>query len=478
MIEIEKLIGKQLLFVGGDLSGIQSFLYNITSKKASVSLKGRSKYLEDKIVEVKNEIINAVSGGIAENVYSSGGKFYLIVEDSQSNRNVIDSISRLIEDRFWDKHQGQLSINIAYIPFSVNTDGTVNVAGENSVNLGRLWREVNAIFAKEKTRKFSNVITTRFSELFAPIDVGKDAHVCAVTGVESAKCVKLEKDSWGDEIWVLPSVKEQVELGQQLSREQGLKTFEEYADGSFLGVLRMDVDGLGKIFIEGFPTFNEYSQFSKLLGEFFTDKLPSLRQSEKYKEYVNIIYAGGDDMFVVGRWDKVIDFAHDSRNAFIAHVKKDGVSISGGVAVISPNFPISKAAQMSGDAEDAAKKFRNGEKNAFTMFGQTVSWNNEFDYVQQCKNEMVTLCSIETNPMPKSILHKLMAFAELKSRGEYRYIWNTAYYLARFCKGKSSEVKSFCNRLKSELLESPNGSRNYELMALAARWAEMIMKEK
>ena len=34
-----------LLFVGGDLSGIQKFLYNITSQKAAVSLKGRSAYL-------------------------------------------------------------------------------------------------------------------------------------------------------------------------------------------------------------------------------------------------------------------------------------------------------------------------------------------------------------------------------------------------------------------------------------------------
>ena len=33
------------LFVGGDLSGIQKFLYNISSKKAAVSLKGRSCYL-------------------------------------------------------------------------------------------------------------------------------------------------------------------------------------------------------------------------------------------------------------------------------------------------------------------------------------------------------------------------------------------------------------------------------------------------
>ena len=35
------------LFVGGDLSGIQKYLYNISSHKAAVSLKGRSAKLSD-----------------------------------------------------------------------------------------------------------------------------------------------------------------------------------------------------------------------------------------------------------------------------------------------------------------------------------------------------------------------------------------------------------------------------------------------
>lgn len=475
MIETEKMIGRQLLFVGGDLSGIQSFLYNITSKKAAVSLKGRSKYLEDKIVEIEKEILETVYCGQATNVYSSGGKFYLIGEDTEEHRLAIDAIFRRVEEEIWKDHKGQLSVNIAYVPFSINADGTINVAEEKGTKLGRLWKEVNAEFARLKTQKFKNVLFNHFDEMFEPIAVDDHTRVCAVTGIESADCVKLEKDNWGDEIWVLPSVKKQVELGQKLSREHGFKTFEEYADKSFLGVLRMDVDGLGKVFIEGFPTFKEYTQFSDLLSNFFSEKLPLLCQSEKYKEFVNIIYAGGDDMFIVGRWDKVIDFAYDSRNAFINHVNKNGVSISGGVVVVDPKFPISKAAEMSGDAEHAAKTFRNGEKNAFNMFGQSLSWDKEFDYVQQFKDELVDLCQAEN--MPKSLLHKLMAFAGLKSRGEYKYIWNTAYYLARFRKGKSERIQQFCNRLKAELLESPNGSRNYELVALAARWAEMIMKE-
>lgn len=49
---------KNLLFVGGDLSGIQKFIYNITSKRAMVSLKGRSSYLKDFTKKVYNEILD------------------------------------------------------------------------------------------------------------------------------------------------------------------------------------------------------------------------------------------------------------------------------------------------------------------------------------------------------------------------------------------------------------------------------------
>ena len=49
-----------LLFVGGDLSGIQKFIYNISSKRAMVSLKGRSTYLKTFTDEVCDEILKKI----------------------------------------------------------------------------------------------------------------------------------------------------------------------------------------------------------------------------------------------------------------------------------------------------------------------------------------------------------------------------------------------------------------------------------
>ena len=77
------------LFIGGDLSGIQNFLYNISSKKAAVSLKGRSYYLQQYMKNVSAQIKEAVETAGArktETIYCSGGKFYIVTDYSRRLR--------------------------------------------------------------------------------------------------------------------------------------------------------------------------------------------------------------------------------------------------------------------------------------------------------------------------------------------------------------------------------------------------------
>ncbi len=472
--KVQDVVGRDLLFVGGDLSGIQDFLYNITSKKAAVSLKGRSQYLVNLTNEMEEELLHLPK--VAESatkhvIYSSGGKFYLIIDDTTDIRSDIDAFKTRMERKLWNEHKGQLAVNLAYVPFSFNGDETVNTQYGAGQRLGTLWKEANELFAQLKVQKFRSLLIEDYPDFFGVQDVKPDSRICAVSGVESSECVLLEKDSDGDEIYVLPSVKEQVELGKKLRDRDHFKTFEEYADNTYLGILRMDVDGLGKVFIEGFATLKAYEDFSNNLAEFFEEKLYDIQSKDKYKEYLNIVYAGGDDIFAVGRWDKLIDFANEVRKQFARHVLREGVSISGGIAIVDAKFPIAKAAILSGKAEEKAKKYNNGAKNAFNMFGTTVSWVKEFDFVEEWKNGFVELC--EKEDMPTSILHKLMTFAYMKSEGNTSYVWNSVYFLARFKIGKSKLIRDFCTSLETKLFATPN---NYELIALAARWAELTIR--
>ena len=477
------------LFVGGDLSGIQRFLYNISSKKAAVSLKGRSYYLRQLMENVCSDIKRAVEANGAKAVdviYSSGGKFYLLTDNTPQIVQAVETCAKQSKQKLWEEHKGQLGLNISYVSFNEHPDGTIDCQGALRQKPGYLWKIVNADFAHQKSQKFKDLLTENYQNFFDPISVGGKPKVCAVTGVESPDCVRMPAEGKDEEMYVLPSVYEQIQLGKELRLQEGFKTFEEYAGPTDLGILRMDVDGLGKRFIEGFNSIAEYKTFSKRLVDFFEKETKNIQQEPPFKPYLNIIYAGGDDLFVVGRWDKVIDFAERIRQETNNRFGNDGISISGGIAVVQPKFPISKAAELAGDAENAAKQFNNGEKNAFHMLGKTVSWNKEFDYVKSIKQQLVSL--IENYDLSKGILHKLMLYSsiadrnkELRKEGKtenYSYIWHISYYLTRYMKRYESNktVCDFCRSLRDREIDYRNG-RNLELIALAARWAELELKD-
>ena len=95
--------------------------------------------------------------------------------------------------------------------------------------------------------------------------------------------------------------------------------------------------------------------------------------------------------------------------------------------------------------------------------------------MQKWKKEFVEHCTAKEKPMPRSIIHKIISFAEIMKKGDMKYVWHTVYFLKRFSENKNDVVKAFCEKLKMEVLKS---NRNYELMAIAARWAELELRVK
>ena len=271
-----------------------------------------------------------------------------------------------------------------------------------------------------------------------------------------------------------------------------------------------------KRFIIGFDTIKKYKEFSAKVKDFFEGRIgdsPEYKKKDKlldeldsetglpYRYFLNVIYAGGDDLFIIGRWDKLINFAelihiktedYFQNNAYWDDTIDDNgkavrvvhrITISGGIAIVKPKYPIDKAAEMAREAEDAAKQ---GKKNAFNMFGKTISWGNEFDKVKRYKNDFVYY--LQDSRLSKSILHKLMLYASIaeqnknrKKRGEpeyFSYIWHISYYLTRYIKRYESnkDVCDFCRKLRDEDLDFKN-IRRLEKIAIAARWAELILKK-
>lgn len=275
------------------------------------------------------------------------------------------------------------------------------------------------------------------------------------------------------------------------------KTFEELAtleNGSRtkIAILRMDVDNLGQIFIKGFDdvkvkkSFAAYSTLSFMLEAFFSGHINYIRQLDEYRDHVQILYSGGDDLFAVGRWDKIIDFAYDVRSSFLNFTQREDISISGGIAIVGAKYPISKAADLAGELEDKAKKFGEGRKNAINIFGETVGWGEEFEMVRGIKQSFMYF----DDDVSRSLIHTIQKSKIKKDQYKYKnkkdlsYMWQTAYTLTRMLdrmKGKKDEqANEFVDTLRNNILHNEKfGCERYlDLASVAARWAEYLLKLK
>ena len=105
----------KLMLIGGDLSGIQDFIFSISSKGALKSYRARSFYLEILVQHTVNKIIETLNLSDSNVVYASGGGF-LILAPNVSEDKIVD-IRKSLNKWLFSKFRGLISISIATVPF-------------------------------------------------------------------------------------------------------------------------------------------------------------------------------------------------------------------------------------------------------------------------------------------------------------------------------------------------------------------------
>lgn len=155
-----------------------------------------------------------------------------------------------------------------------------------------------------------------------------------------------------------------------------------------IGVLKADVDNLGMLFSFGLPdkhfTLSRLATMSRQLNNFFSLYLPYLLQRREEFYDVYTVFAGGDDLFLIGPWNKMTSlalFLHDRFAEYVAHNLE--IHFSAGITVHKPNTPINALAEA---AEESLKQAKDGGKDRITIFDETVIWD---DLVQLQINKTV-----------------------------------------------------------------------------------------
>ena len=276
------------------------------------------------------------------------------------------------------------------------------------------------------------------------------------------------------------------------------QTFEDMTENpnfSRLGVLRMDVDNLGSIFQSGISperaTLSRFAALSRSLDYYFSGYLNTIwRETDPDRSF--IIYSGGDDVFIVGSWDIIIQLAKKIREDFRKFTCDNrAFSISGGIAIVPAKFPIMKGAEESADEEKAAKnhKVNNKSKNSISFMDFPLNWDEEFPFVESLKNKLVGL--IEEEKEVKSLLSKIMAHAANAGINEHKITNNKIYWMLTYDLSRMKEqtkienskklinscITGVCknkSQINGKAIETEYHS--LELWAFAARWAELEVR--
>jgi CRISPR-associated protein Csm1 len=294
-----------------------------------------------------------------------------------------------------------------------------------------------------------------------------------------------------------------IDENGQIHYEGEIKAFDKLsgdAELKKLAILRMDVDGLGAVFsdqVDGsayLTNWARYATLSKSLDLFFKGYLNVIQEEVELslglKDSSVIIYSGGDDLFIVGRWDTVLEMSQNISKRFSIW-SNGNLTLSGGIELLPAKFPIMQAARMTANAEEKAKEHICGiqKKNAICFLGTALNWDLEFSIVKELHDEIFPLLSAKK--ISKSFLSKIDGHAtrqdhylENNDKVAPKWRWLMAYDMSRYVASiKDEEVKkilnkyvtySFTDSYKNGPLSALKTKYSFlKLLQIACRWVEL-----
>lgn len=213
-----------------------------------------------------------------------------------------------------------------------------------------------------------------------------------------------------------------------------------------LAALKADVDRLGQIFSRGLSenSLGRMAALSRMLDAFFVVVLPDLLRQRFPETYT--VYAGGDDLLLLGPWREMLALAVEIESKFRAFVGgNENVTLSAGVELFGAAEPLNRAVLRADDRLDAAKDA--GRNRCSAIDATPMDWAKMRMTIDRAEaiNDLIRSGQVST-----AFLYKALHFSREKVAAEapraslraagWRSRW--AYHLGRAFDARSAEDRS------------------------------------
>jgi CRISPR-associated protein Csm1 len=460
----------KFLMVGGDLSGIQDYIFGISrnsGRGVSKIFRARSFFLQAVTRSILIEIQNRFGLYSVCRVMDSGGKFILLLPGIDGVKSGLEDLYKNIQLWFREKFKGKLTFVLAWSTAMAQRDFYLS-------NFQVKLDAVNEALNKAKYQKLDRTIADKgpIIEKDYEEDEGGNCSLCGINASDNAATRKYQEkenlitprpvciDCCEQIVYIgtrlprtnyfvygskgkipllgsvrlslsheAPSDLENIQLVEtledtgnfarvRLARHLPVITEEELADNNWfdlfeteedqilqvnqpktfnliakkskktvsgkligrelLGFLKADVDNLGLIFTSGLSgclSADRFISVSRMLNFFFADYMVALIQ-ETYPD-VYVVFAGGDDLFLVGPWWQILKCASTIREKFSLYCgHNEDISMSAGILFAKPRLPMRKAADLVESKLETAKSHasENRIKDSIHILGTNLGW--------------------------------------------------------------------------------------------------------
>ncbi len=503
---------QKFILMGGDLSGIQSYIFGIEkSHGAGVAklLRARSFHLQALTHSVILSFLERAELFPLARIMDAGGRFILLLPAVPKVEALLPAFADEVQTWFFDEFKGRLSLNLSH---------AVRMS-EKDFGLAALHRRLDEFsdhLETLKMRKFSSLLQAGRSPIAGSESEDFSSGACAVcqinpvsdaasaryekqTGRPASLCQQCEAQisriggrlpkadfalfsgtpsANGVELFggLFLHFPEKVdgrhrdaldilnlrgrdqftshaiaghlprfapddairwqEEGRQTGEEEAVlpgepKTFNQLAqeariaDGpgelrgkAFLGAFKADVDNLGLLFGIGFGdklSLSRFAGLSRMLNHFFAEVMTGMiRENRRYND-IYTVFAGGDDLFLIGPWRQMMDFAEELAAGFRRYVADNGdITLSAGIFLAKPALPANTIARNAEALLNESKSYRRANendrsKNAVTALGVTAGWE-EYSALMQKGLWLEGL--VLNGSVPSGLLMRLLGYAD------------------------------------------------------------------
>ncbi|MEJ5230203.1 MAG: type III-A CRISPR-associated protein Cas10/Csm1 [Pseudothermotoga sp.] len=508
--DLKKLEDKEtLLLVEGDVSGIQRFITRVSSRGALRSFRGRSLFIDLLQEIVVDKILDETQFYRTNVHFVGGGHFYLVISNTKENIEKINQVKTQVNQWLLDKST-DLKLIIEHTPMTL----------KDIKDPEKVFKNLNKKMRLAKLRMYSE---DELHQIFDLVNI-KTVHgleTCKVCGKRTPKIYPLREDQ---DLIACEFCKQMYEIGKEILESKyfsedpqgsieilgrrysftdrplkgrnyvlGLTKvnqspssdlifidvvnyakYQELADlaaessGKKLACLQADLDSLGKIFSTGLEirTLSRISTLSRLLTFFFKHKIRKLVKGKN----IAVIYSGGDDLFIIGGWEDVLDFTHQMQKEFRSFTGgNNDLTYTAAFVLCDEKESISSVKEA---AESAEKKGKQKGKNCLVLSHgmqrtrkdgrvqlervQIVSWN---DFMEKTYKLYETLSKIATS-VDRSVIRKVLELSLEDSPMNKAFL---AYIQAR----ENAEDKEFAESVRTQ--EIPALNAVIQLIDLKAR---------